>query len=247
MEYKVDDIISYNDDGKTIYLQVTQTRNVTCHGCYFYRHKYPCSVIRHVIGNCTKDARTDKKTVIFTKINNNIMKKKATIDIYVVMQVHNRFRSFCDVFTSFEEADARFEALLKYFKELNKVQPKGWTAKSIPSQIKVSIIGDMTLYLCKETKEIDINKIVSIPEPIFDESNSISFFSANNCFTESIKHTPFGMLINKENIYLNILDINEYGISIVNDKRKIELISFKEANILFKYADGSPFGIICEK
>lgn len=55
------------------------------------------------------------------------------------------------------------------------------------------------------------------------------------------------MLINKENIYLNILDINEYGISTVNDKRKIELISFREANILFKYADGSPFGIICEK
>lgn len=244
MEYKVDDIISYNDDGKTIYLQVTPTRDITCHGCYFHRHKYPCSVIRHVIGNCTKNARTDKQTVIFTKINNNNMKKKITIDIYSVMQVHKQYRSFCEVFTSFEEADAKFEELLKYFKELNKVQPKGWTAKSIPYQIKVSIIGDITLYLCKETKEIDINKIVSIPEPIFDEPKFNPFFCANNCFNESIKHTPFGVLINKENIYLTILDINEYGISVVGDKRKIELISFEDASKLFNYADGSPFGYI---
>lgn len=156
MEYKADDIISYNEDGETIYLQVTPTRDITCQGCYFHRYKYPCSTLRNVIGNCTNDARTDKQTVIFTKVKDNNMKKKTTIDIYVVMQTHKTHRSFCGVFTSFEEANARFEALLEYFKKFYKVQPKGWTIECLPSQIKVSIIGDITLYLCKETKEINI-------------------------------------------------------------------------------------------
>lgn len=242
MEYKTDDIISYNEDGETIYLKVIPTRDITCQGCYFYRHKYPCSTLRNVIGNCTKDARTDKQTVIFTQLNNNNMKKKITIDIYSVMQVHNQYRCFCNVFISFEEANARFEELLKYFKELNKVQPRGWTTNSIPSQIKVSIIGDITLYLCKETKEINIEEIIS--EPVFEEPKFRSFFSSYNCFSESVKHIPFGVLINKENIYLTIVDISNYGISILNNNNKIERIDFKEASILFNYADGSPFGYI---
>lgn len=242
MEYKVDDIISYNDDGKTIYFQVTPTRDITCQGCYFHRHKYPCSTLRNVIGNCTKDARTDKQTVIFTKLNNNNMKKKATIDIYVVMQVHKTHRSFCDVFTSSAEANTRFEALVKYFKEVNKAQPQDWTAKSIPYQLKVSIIGDMTLYLCKETKEIEIEE--TIPEPIFDEPKFRKFFSSYNCFSESVKHVPFGVLVNEENIYFTILNIHTYGISVIDDKGKIDVINFEDASKLFNYADGSPFGCI---
>lgn len=170
------------------------------------------------------------------------MKKKATIDIYVVMQTHKQYRSFCNVFTSFEEADARFEALLNHYESINKVQPRGWTTETIPSQIKVSIIGDITLYLCKETKEVEIED--TIPEPIFDEPKFKSFFSSYNCFSESIKHQPFGVLINEENIYLTIIDISNYGISILNDNNQIERIDFEDASKLFKYADGSPFGCI---
>lgn len=175
------------------------------------------------------------------------MKKKATIDIYTVMQVHNRYRSFCDVFTSFEEADTRFEELLKYFKKLTKVQPREWTTKTIPSQIKVSIIGDTTLYLCKETKEIDINKIISIPEPIFDEPEFEPFFCANNCFIESIKHTPFGILKDSTDKYYTILDISRDGISILSSNHSLSTISFKFASTFLKYVDGSPFGWLCEK
>lgn len=84
------------------------------------------------------------------------MKIKKTIDIYSVMQVHNRCRDFCDIYTSFEEANNRFEQLLKTFEDINEVKAEGWTTPNVPSQIKVSIIKDTTLYLCKETKEIDI-------------------------------------------------------------------------------------------
>ena len=153
MEHKIDEIITVTINGETIHLEITPTRDNTCQDCFFYKNeKTCCSAIRNIIGICDKNDRTDKTPVIFRKV----MKKKKTIDIYVVMQVHNRCRDFCDVYTSFEEADNRFEQLLKTFEDINNVKAEDWTTPNIPSQIKVSIINDTTLYLCKETKEIDI-------------------------------------------------------------------------------------------
>ena len=157
MERKINEIITVTINGETIYLEVIPTKANSCEDCFFYKnYKTCCSSIRNIIGTCDKNDRTDKTPVIFRKINNKLMKKKKTIDIYVVMQVHNRCRDFCDVYTSFEEADNRFEQLLKTFENINKVKAEGWTTPNVPSQIKVSIINDTTLYLCKETKEIDI-------------------------------------------------------------------------------------------
>ena len=176
---------------------------------------------------------------------------KKTIDIYVVIQVHERWRDFCDVYTSFEEADNRFEQLLKTFEDINKVKAKGWTSPTAPSQIKVSRIGDTTLYLCKETKEVKIEE--NIPEPVFEnstveESNVRPFFSANNCFNETIKHTPFGILKDGLNNYYTILGITDYGISILDGNHKVSTITFEFANTFLKYTDNTRFGCIkCEK
>ena len=153
MEHKIDEIISYNNNNETIQLVVIPTKANSCEDCFFYKNeKTCCSAIRNIIGECAKNNRTDKTPVIFRKV----MKKKKTIDIYAVMQVHNRCRDFCDIYTSFEEADNRFEQLLKTFEDINNVKAEDWTTPNIPSQIKASIINDTTLYLCKETKEIDI-------------------------------------------------------------------------------------------
>lgn len=153
MEHKIDEIIPYNFEGETIQLVVIPTKANSCEDCFFYKNeKTCCSAIRNIIGECDKNNRTDKTPVIFRKL----MKKKKTIDIYVVMQVHERYRDLCDVYTSFEEADNRFEQLLKTFEDINEVKAKGWTTPNVPSQIKACIINDTTLYLCKETKEIDI-------------------------------------------------------------------------------------------
>ena len=153
MELKVNDIITYNFKGEDIYLEVIPTKANSCGDCFFYKNeKTYCSAIRNIIGECDKNNRTDKTPVIFRKV----MKKKKTIDIYIVMQVHERCRDFCDVYTSFEKADNRFKQLLKTFEDINEVKAIGWTTPNVPSQIKVSIIKDTTLYLCKETKEIDI-------------------------------------------------------------------------------------------
>lgn len=170
------------------------------------------------------------------------MKKKATINIYVVMQVHKNYRSFCDIFTSFEEADNRFEELLNYYKHIEKVQPIGWTTETIPYQLKVSIIKDVVLYLCKETKEIDIK--IDSKEPIFDEPKFKPFSYADDCIKEMLKHSPFGIVKTKENIYCTVLDISEYGITILNDYNKPDRIDFEYASKFIKFLDGSPFGYI---
>lgn len=59
-------------------------------------------------------------------------------------------------FTSFKEANNQFEKFLKMWEKANKVKAKGWTSPAAPYQLKVSRIGDITLYLCKESIEIDI-------------------------------------------------------------------------------------------
>ena len=153
MEHKIDEIIPYNFESETIQLVVIPTKANSCEDCFFYKNeKTCCSAIRNIIGECDKNNRSDKTPVIFRKV----MKKKKTIDIYIVMQVHERCRDFCDVYTSFEEANNRFEQLLKTFEDINNVKAEDWTTPNVPSQIKASIINDTTLYLCKETKEIDI-------------------------------------------------------------------------------------------
>lgn len=239
MEYKEDSIIPLKENGETIYLKVIATKDSRCKDCYFYEHKCHCSTLKHIIGNCAKSSRKDNKSVIFEKINNTIMKKTMSINIYVVMQVHNKYGSSCNVFTSFEEANARFEELLKYFENFNNIHPKDLISNSIPSQIKVSVIGDITLYLCKETKEIEIK---DFPKSISEESKVKHFLYAYECLKENVKHVPFNILVDKDNHYHTILDITEHGIYIMNDN-KIKLINFKDANVLFKYLDGSPFGL----
>lgn len=240
MEHKINEVIVYNDKGKTIQLKVTPTINNTCKDCFFYGHYDICSDVRSIIGICDKIDRTDNTPVIFKQINNKIMKKKIIKNIFVVMQVHEQYRSFCEVYTSFEEANNRFEELLNHFKNFNKAQPKGWTTKSIPSQIKVSVIGDTTLYLCREKKEIEISE--EIEEPISDKSKFNPFFCANNCFNESVKHTPFGIVKDSTNKYYTILDISRDGISILSDNHSVSTISFKFASTFLKYADDTPFG-----
>ena len=81
---------------------------------------------------------------------------KKTIDIYTVMQTSEKDRDLCYNFTSFKEANKQFEKFIQMWEKANKVKAKGWTSPAAPYQLKVSRIGDITLYLCKESIEIDI-------------------------------------------------------------------------------------------
>ena len=76
--------------------------------------------------------------------------------IYTVMQTSKKDRDLCYNFTSFKEANNQFEKFLKMWEKTNNVKAKGWTSPAAPYQLKVSRIGDITLYLCKESIEIDI-------------------------------------------------------------------------------------------
>ena len=155
MERKLNDIITYNHEDETIYLEVTPTKHNLCIDCFFSKGYNPnCSAVRNIIGVCDKIDRTDNIPVIFKQINNKIMKK--TINIYTVMQTSKKDRDLCYNFTSFKEANKQFEKFLQMWEKANNVKAKGWTSPAAPYQLKVSRIGDITLYLCKESIEIDI-------------------------------------------------------------------------------------------
>ena len=81
---------------------------------------------------------------------------KKTIDIYTVMQTSKKDRDLCYNFISFKEANKQFEKFLQMWEKANNVKAKSWTSPASPYQLKVSRIGDITLYLCKESIEIDI-------------------------------------------------------------------------------------------
>lgn len=70
--------------------------------------------------------------------------------VYTVLQAHREYRSFCDVYSTLEKAEERFEELVKYFEQVSNTKARDWTTKSIPSQIKVLIIDTIILYLCEE-------------------------------------------------------------------------------------------------
>ena len=154
MERKANEIITVTIKGETIYLKVTPIRDNTCKDCFFYKdYKTCCSSIKNIIGTCDKIDRTDNTSVIFKQINNKIMKKK--IDIYTIMQTSEKNRDLCYNFTSFEEANKEFEKLLQMWENVNKVKAKDWTSPAAPYQLKAYCIGDITLYLCKESIDIE--------------------------------------------------------------------------------------------
>ena len=176
------------------------------------------------------------------------MKKKIIIDIYTVMQVHKKYRSFCYVFTSFEDANAKFEELLKYFKEVKKVKPEEWITNSIPSQIKVSIIKNIILYLCKETKEIEIEIKEDFTKTIDNSTSNLRcFYNKKECIEEMLKFSPFGILYDKINKrYITVLEVCDDGITILSNDNKIITVSYFSAKAYFTFLDNNPFGI-CEK
>lgn len=170
------------------------------------------------------------------------MKKKTTVDIYVVMQTHKQYRSFCEVFTSFEEANTKFEELLKYFKLVKRIQPRDWTTKAIPYQIKVSVIEDIILYLCKESKEIEIEDTST------DNDNSVDniryFYNKKECIDEMSKFSPFGILYDKiHKRYITVLEVNDEGITTISANHELCTISYFSAKTYFTFLDNRPFGI----
>ena len=76
-------------------------------------------------------------------------------DIYTVIQTSKKDRDLCNTFTSFKEANKEFEKLLQMWEKVNKIKAKDWTSPAAPYQLKVSRIGNITLYLCKESINIE--------------------------------------------------------------------------------------------
>lgn len=81
MEHKVNDIITYNHNGETIYLKVIE--DFDCKNCFFYSAAC-CSDIRNDIGDCLNIRRNDKTPVIFKKVTNKTMNEN--IDLTKILK-----------------------------------------------------------------------------------------------------------------------------------------------------------------
>ncbi len=81
MEHKVNDIITYNHNGETIYLKVIE--DFDCKNCFFYSTAC-CSDIRNDVGNCLSIRRTDKTPIIFKKVTNKTMNEN--IDLTKILK-----------------------------------------------------------------------------------------------------------------------------------------------------------------
>ena len=81
MEHKVNDIINYNHNGKTIYLKVIE--DLDCKNCFFYS-TVCCSDIRNDVGDCLSIRRSDKTPIVFKKVNNKIMNEN--IDLTKILK-----------------------------------------------------------------------------------------------------------------------------------------------------------------
>ena len=101
MEHKVNDIITYNHNGETIYLKVVE--DFDCINCFFYSAAC-CSDIRNDIGDCLNIRRTDKTPVIFKKVNNKTMNNKFDTNTLkpfdkVLVRDDNKDKWFCEFFS----------------------------------------------------------------------------------------------------------------------------------------------------
>lgn len=107
MEHKVNDIITYNHNGETIYLKVIE--DFHCDNCFFYSTAC-CSDIRNDIGDCLGSRRSDKTPIVFKKVNNKTMNNKfdpKTLKPFdkVLVRINNTDNWRCDFFSYIKEND----------------------------------------------------------------------------------------------------------------------------------------------
>lgn len=69
MEHKVNEIITYNNEGETIHLKVTPMKNSTCQGCLFQGKCNPYwPYIKDILDAYNKLQRSDNTPIIFKQI-----------------------------------------------------------------------------------------------------------------------------------------------------------------------------------
>lgn len=69
MEHKLNEIFTCKFKGKTVYLEVTITKDNSCRGCFFDKNNSDyCETIRNTIGYCDNKLRSDNTPVIFKKL-----------------------------------------------------------------------------------------------------------------------------------------------------------------------------------
>ena len=73
MERKVGEVFGFKGES----LQVMESRDSNCEGCFFHTHEFPCrdEDDRNITGQCVYFRRIDQKDVVFVKVEDNQYKE----------------------------------------------------------------------------------------------------------------------------------------------------------------------------
>lgn len=86
------------------------------------------------------------------------------------------------------------------------------------------------------------DKIVALVNA-YAQGKRTPFKNVNDCMTEMVKHTPFGILKNRSGEYVPILKYNHGGISVISGCDEIIVETWANALEDLTFVDDTPFGI----
>ena len=98
----------------------------------------------------------------------------------------------------------------------------------------------------KDVNELSIDCLLNNPElyRIKPEPKYSSFKNAEGCWTEMLKHHPFGWVKN-QGLYKNIANVMICSITFVDNEARD--VSYEQAFKNYTFADGTPFGVKVEE
>lgn len=86
------------------------------------------------------------------------------------------------------------------------------------------------------------DKIVALVNA-YAQGKRTPFKNVDDCMTEMVKHTPFGILKNCSGEYAPILKYNHGGISVISGCDEIIVETWANALEDYTFVDDTPFGI----
>ena len=114
--------------------------------------------------------------------------------------------------------------------------------------IQVSENGNDWIDIDGEEEGLFLNTLIDNPQcyRIKPEPKYRPFANAEECWTEMLKHQPFGW-VKGDGCFYNIVSVDNIDVSMANVSGDIVTVDFSEVMEDNTFADGTPFGVKTEE
>ena len=114
--------------------------------------------------------------------------------------------------------------------------------------IQVSANGNDWIDIDGEEEGLFLNTLIDNPQcyRIKPKQKYRPFKDAEECWTEMLKHQPFGWL-NGDKCFYNIVSVSNIDVSMANVSGDIVTLDFSEVMEDNTFVDGTPFGVKVEE